>query len=241
MFKLVGEAVNTALALKPLVANANHCEVVIAPPFTAIKSVADKLEGSNIRVSGQDVAAETKHGAHTGEVCGDMLKDAGCSHVIIGHSERRAMYGDSDAVVNRKIRAALSFGLTPIVCIGETLAERDAGNAEAVVAAQLELSLAELTASDLVRIVLAYEPVWAIGTGRTATPTQAQQMHAFIRQWISGKFDKTSADGLRVLYGGSVKPDNISDLMAEADIDGALVGGASLEAESFSSIVNYNR
>lgn len=241
MFKLVGEAVNTALALKPLVANANHCEVVIAPPFTAIKAVADKLEGSNIHVSGQDVATETKHGAHTGEVCGDMLKDAGCSHVIIGHSERRAMYGDTDAVVNRKIRAALNFNLTPIVCVGETLEERDSGNAEAVVAAQLEHSLAELTASDLVRIVLAYEPVWAIGTGRTATPTQAQQMHAFIRQWISGKFDKTSADGLRVLYGGSVKPENISDLMAEADIDGALVGGASLEAESFSKIVNYNR
>ncbi len=241
MFKLVGEAVNTALALKPLVANANHCEIVIAPPFTAIKSVADRLEGSNIHVSAQDIAAETKHGAHTGEVCGDMLKDAGCSHVIIGHSERRAMYGDSDAVVNRKIRAALSFGLTPIVCIGETLEERDSGNAETVVAAQLEHSLAELTASDLVRIVLAYEPVWAIGTGRTATPTQAQQMHAFIRQWISGKFDKTSADDLRILYGGSVKPENISELMTEADIDGALVGGASLEAESFSKIVNYNR
>ncbi len=241
MFKLVGEAVNTALALKPLVANANHCEIVIAPPFTAIKSVADRLEGSNIQVSSQDIAAETKHGAHTGEVCGDMLKDAGCSHAIIGHSERRAMYGDTDAVVNRKIRAALSFGLTPIVCIGETLEERDSGNAETVVATQLEHSLAELTASDLVRIVLAYEPVWAIGTGRTATPTQAQQMHAFIRQWISGKFDKTSADDLRILYGGSVKPDNISDLMAEADIDGALVGGASLEAESFSKIVNFNR
>ncbi|MFN0112344.1 MAG: triose-phosphate isomerase [Blastocatellia bacterium] len=241
MFKLVGEAVNTALALKPLVANANHCEIVIAPPFTAIKSVADRLEGSNIQVSSQDISTETKHGAHTGEVCGDMLKDAGCSHAIIGHSERRAMYGDSDAVVNRKIRAALNFGLTPIVCIGETLEERDSGNAETVVATQLEHSLAELTASDLVRIVLAYEPVWAIGTGRTATPTQAQQMHAFIRQWISGKFDQTSADGLRILYGGSVKPDNISDLMAETDIDGALVGGASLEAESFSKIVNFNR
>ncbi|MDX2042760.1 MAG: triose-phosphate isomerase [Acidobacteriota bacterium] len=241
MFKLIGEAVNTALALKPLVANANHCEVVIAPPFTAIKSVADKLEGSNIHVSAQDVSTEVKHGAHTGEVCGDMLKDAGCSHVIIGHSERRAMYGDTNAFVNRKIRAALSFGLTPIVCIGETLEERDSGNAEAVVAAQLEHSLAELTASDLVRIVLAYEPVWAIGTGRTATPTQAQQIHAFIRQWISQKFDQASAEGLRILYGGSVKPDNIADLMAEADIDGALVGGASLEADSFSKIVNYIR
>lgn len=241
MFKLIGEAVNTALALKPLVANANHCEVVIAPPFTALKSVADRLEGSNIHVSAQDVSTEIKHGAHTGEVCGDMLKDAGCSHVIIGHSERRAMYGDTDAVVNRKIRAALHFGLTPIVCIGETLEERDAGNAETVVATQLEHSLAELTASDLIRIVLAYEPVWAIGTGRTATPTQAQQMHAFIRQWISKTFDKNAANDLRVLYGGSVKPENIAELMREADIDGALVGGASLEAESFARIVNYDR
>jgi len=241
MFKFVGEAVATATALKPLVGNANHCEIVIAPPYTAIKSVADRLEWSSIQVAAQDISTETKHGPHTGEVCGDMLKDAGCSHAIIGHSERRAMYGDTDAVVNRKIRAALSFGLTPIVCIGETLAERDAGNAETVVATQLEHSLAELTASDLIRIVLAYEPVWAIGTGRTATPTQAQQMHAFIRQWISGKFDKTSADELRILYGGSVKPENISELMAETDIDGALVGGASLEADSFSRIVNYNR
>ena len=241
MFKLIGEAVAAATALKPLVANANHCEVIVAPPFTAIKSVADRLEGSNIKVSAQNLSAELKHGPHTGEVCGDMLKDAGCSHTIIGHSERRSMYGDTDAVVNRKLRAAFHFGLTPIVCIGETLEERDAGNAEKVVATQLKHSLAELTASEAIRIVLAYEPVWAIGTGRTATPTQAQQMHAFIRQWISQTFDSNAADDLRILYGGSVKPENISELMHEADIDGALVGGASLEAESFSRIVNYHR
>lgn len=241
MYKLIGEAVATATALKPLVVNANHCEVVIAPPFTAIKSVADRLEGSNIKVSAQNLSTETKHGAHTGEVCGDMLKDAGSSYVIIGHSERRAMYGDTDAMVNRKIRAAFHFGLTPIVCIGETLEERDAGNAEKVVAAQLAHSLAELTANEVIRIVLAYEPVWAIGTGRTATPTQAQQMHAFIRQWISQTFDTNAANNLRILYGGSVKPENISELMREADIDGALVGGASLEADSFARIVNYDR
>jgi triosephosphate isomerase len=170
-----------------------------------------------------------------------MLKDAGCSHTIIGHSERRAMYGDTDAVVNRKIRAAFHYGLTPIVCVGETLEERDAGNAEKVVATQLAQSLAELTAIEVIRIVLAYEPVWAIGTGRTATPTQAQQMHAFIRQWISQTFDSNAANDLRILYGGSVKPENISELMGEADIDGALVGGASLEAESFSRIVNFDR
>lgn len=241
MFKLVGEAVGTALALKPLVANANHCEVIIAPTYTAIKSVADKLEGSTIKVAAQDVSTETKHGAHTGEVCGDMLKDAGCTHVIIGHSERRQMYGDTDTAVNRKLRAALHFGLTPIVCVGETLEQRDANRAEQVVAAQLAQSLAELTAQEVVRILLAYEPVWAIGTGRTATPNQAQQMHAFIRQWIAQQFDPAAADNLRILYGGSVKPENTADLMREADIDGALVGGASLEAESFARIVNYDR
>jgi triosephosphate isomerase (TIM) len=241
MYKLVGQAVETALALKPLVANANHCEVVIAPPYTALKAVADRLEGSNIKVAAQDISTETKHGAHTGEVCGDMIKDAGATHVIIGHSERRAMYGDTDASVNRKIRAALHFGLTPIVCIGETLEERDAGRAEEIVAAQLAGSLAELTASDLIRIIHAYEPVWAIGTGRTATPGQAQQMHAFIRQWLTEKFGGETANAARILYGGSVKPDNIAELMREADIDGALVGGASLEAESFSRIVHYNR
>jgi triosephosphate isomerase len=241
MYKLIGEAVATVTALKPLVANANHCEVVVAPPYTAIKSVADRLEGSNIKVAAQDVSTETKHGAHTGEVCGDMLKDAGASHVIIGHSERRAIYGETDEMVNRKIRAALHFNLTPIVCIGETLEERDSGREEEVVAAQLTRSLAELTANDLIRIIAAYEPVWAIGTGRTATPEQAQRMHAFIRQWISQHFDQSTADGMRILYGGSVKPENISDLMREADIDGALVGGASLEAESFAKIVNYDR
>jgi triosephosphate isomerase (TIM) len=241
MFKLIGEATATALALKPLVANANHCEVVIAPVYPALKSVADKLEGSNIHVAAQDVSAETKHGAHTGEVCGDMVKDAGASHVIVGHSERRTLYGDTDASVNRKTRAALHFGLTPILCIGETLEERDRGDAQTVVATQLSGSLAELTASDLVHIILAYEPVWAIGTGRTATPQQAQEMHAFIRSWLSEKFGMTSAEAMRILYGGSVKPENIADLMQEADIDGALVGGASLEAESFSRIVNYHR
>lgn len=241
MFKLIGDAVATATALKPLVANANHCEVIVAPPYTAIRSMADRLEGSNIKIAAQNISAEIKHGAHTGEICGDMLKDAGCSHTIIGHSERRSMYGDTDAVVNRKIRAAFHFGLTPIVCIGETLEERDAGNAEKVVAMQLKQSLAELTANEVIRIVLAYEPVWAIGTGRTATPTQAQQMHAFIRQWISETFDTNAANDLRILYGGSVKPENISELMREADIDGALVGGASLEAESLARIVSYDR
>jgi triosephosphate isomerase len=241
MFKLVGAAIETALTLKPLVANANHCEVVVAPPYTALKAVADRLEGSNLKVAAQDVSTETKHGAHTGEVCGDMLKDVGATHVIVGHSERRALYGDTDASVNHKLRAALHFGLTPIVCVGETLAERDAGAAESVVGAQLAGSLAELTAADLILIIVAYEPVWAIGTGRTATPTQAQEMHAFIRDWLTAKFGAEAANAIRILYGGSVKPENIAELMRENDIDGALVGGASLEAASFASIVHYNR
>jgi triosephosphate isomerase (TIM) len=241
MFKLIGDAVAMVTLLKPLVANANHCEVIVAPPYTALESVANRLEGSNIRTAAQDLSTETKQGAHTGEICGDMLKDAGCTHVITGHSERRSIYGETDEIVNRKIRAALHFKLIPIVCIGETLEERDAGDAEKVVARQLERSLAELTANDLARIILAYEPVWAIGTGRTATPDQAQQMHAYIRQWISQRFDSNAADNLRILYGGSVKPENISELMRERDIDGALVGGASLEADSFARIVNYER
>jgi triosephosphate isomerase (TIM) len=241
MFKTTGESVSTALALKPLVTNANHCEVIIAPVFTSLKSVADRLEGSNIHVAAQDVSDQVKHGAHTGEICGDMLKDAGCSHVIIGHSERRAMYGDSDEFINRKLRAALQFGLTPILCCGETLAERDAGNAENVVNAQLTANLSGFTADEVAKIIIAYEPVWAIGTGRTATPEQAQQMHAYIRGWLVESFGSLVGEGLRILYGGSVKPDNIGELMRCTDIDGALVGGASLEAESFARIVNFNQ
>ena len=239
MFKTISEAVNTAVALKPLVSNANHCEIVIAPVFTALKSVADRLEGSNIHVSAQNVSDQIKHGAHTGEICGDMLKDAGCSHVIIGHSERRAVYGDSDAFINRKIQAALHFELTPIFCVGETLEERDAGKEEAVVASQLAQGI--LGIGDLTKIIIAYEPVWAIGTGRTASPEQAQQMHASIRGWLKTNSGSEIAAGLRILYGGSVKPENISELMNCEDIDGALVGGASLDAESFARIVNYHQ
>lgn len=241
MFKTISESVNTALALKPFVANANHCEVVIAPVFTALKAVADRIEGSNINVAAQDISDQLKYGAHTGEICGEMLKDAGCSHVIIGHSERRARYGDSDEFINRKLRAALHFGLTPILCCGETLAERDAGQAEKVVNDQLTADLSGFTAEDVAKMIIAYEPVWAIGTGRTATPEQAQQMHAYIRGWLAEKFGAIVSEGLRILYGGSVKPDNIAELMRAEDIDGALVGGASLEAASFAKIVNYNQ
>ncbi len=239
MYKLLGEAVDTALALKPLVANASHCEIVIAPVFTALRSVTDRLEGSNIRVAAQDCAVQNDFGAHTGEVAAVMLKDAGCSHVIIGHSERRQFYGETDESVNWKTMAALAAGLTAIVCVGEMLAEREAGNAESVVKNQLLGSLNGLTVADMERIIIAYEPVWAIGTGKTATPEQAQEMHGHIRQVVAETHGEATAEAVRILYGGSVKPDNIATLMSQPDVDGALVGGASLEAESFAKIVNY--
>ncbi len=239
MYKLLGEAVQTALELKPLVVNANHCEVVIAPVFTAIKTVADRLEGSNIRIAAQNCAAQNEFGAHTGEVAPSMLKDAGCSHVIIGHSERRQFYGETDDSVNRKTKAALSAGLKPIVCVGEMLAERESGNAETVVRGQLTNGLNGLTGADLKSIIIAYEPVWAIGTGKTASPEQAQDMHAAVRKTVEEIHGADAAKDIRILYGGSVKPDNIATLMSQPDVDGALVGGASLEAASFSQIVNY--
>ncbi len=241
MYKMLGDAVETALALKPLVANANHCDVVIAPVFTAIKTVADRLEGSNIRVAGQDCSTEVEEGAHTGEVMASMLKDVGAKYVIVGHSERRQYYAETDEMVNRKTRAGLASGLTVIVCVGEMLEQREQGSAETVVSGQLNGGLSELTASDLDRIIVAYEPVWAIGTGRTATPELAQELHAFIRRVFAERHSQQAGDALRILYGGSVKPDNIAGLMKQADIDGALVGGASLKAESFAQIVNYER
>jgi triosephosphate isomerase len=241
MFKTVSESVETALQLKSQVANANHCEVVIAPVFTALKTVADRLEGSNVRVAGQNCSTEIEHGAHTGEIAADMLKDAGAAYVIIGHSERRQFYCETDLFVKKKAQAAIVAGLTVIMCVGETLEQRDQGHAESVVSGQLEGGLSGLTASDLDRIIVAYEPVWAIGTGRTATPEQAQEMHAFIRRVFAQRHSPTAAEGLRILYGGSVKPDNVAALMSQPDIDGALVGGASLKADSFAQIVNYNR
>ena len=239
MYKLLGEAVETALTLKALVANANHCEVVIAPVFTALKNVADRVEGSNVMIAAQSCAVQNEFGAHTGEMAPVMLRDAGCSHVIIGHSERRQFYGETDESVNKKTVASLQAGLTAIVCVGEMLGEREAGNAESVVKNQLGNSLEGLTVSDMERIIIAYEPVWAIGTGKTATPEQAQEMHGHIRKIVAETHGKDFANSMRILYGGSVKPDNIKELMSQEDVDGALVGGASLDAESFARIVNY--
>jgi triosephosphate isomerase (TIM) len=239
MYKDVGDSIATAMDLKPLIVNSNHCEVIIAPVFTALKSVADRLEGSSVRISAQDCATERTEGAFTGEVAAFMLRDAGCSHVIVGHSERRQYFFENDHIVSHKVQAGLAAGLTVILCIGETLEQRDGGKAQDVVSEQLVGGLSGLTASDLDRIIVAYEPVWAIGTGRTATPEQAQEMHAFIRRVFAERHPQAAADKLRILYGGSVKPDNIAGLMRQDDIDGALVGGASLKAETFAQIVNY--
>jgi len=239
MYKTIPEAVEFVRAFKPLVVAATHCEVVIAPAFTAIKLVSDRLEGSNVEVAAQDIAAESGPGAYTGEVSASMIKDAGARWTLVGHSERRQYYGETDESVNAKTRAALSAGLSPIVCFGERLEDRDAGRAQQVVESQLTGGMRNLTPSDASRIILAYEPIWAIGTGRTATPETAQEMHAFIRSRFGALFgDKVSA-ATRILYGGSVKPDNVAELMDQVDIDGGLVGGASLDAESFARIVNY--
>src|SRR6185437_14748717 len=197
MYKTVGAAADKKIALKPLVANANHCDVVIAPVFTALKTVADRLEGSNIRVAGQDCSTEVQEGAHTGEVLASMLKDVGARYVIIGHSERRQYYCETDVQVNRKTHAGVSAGLTVIMCVGETLDQREQGSAESVVSQQLTAGLSGLTASDLARIIVAYEPVWAIGTGRTATPEQAQEMHAFIRRVFADRHSQEACEALR--------------------------------------------
>lgn len=239
MYKTVGDAVDTALALKPLVANANHCEVVIAPVFTALKTVADRLEGSNIRVAGQDCSTEVEEGAHTGEVLASMLKDAGARYVIVGHSERRQFYCETDVQVNKKTHAGIKSGLTVIVCVGETLDQREQGSAENVVSTQLSGGLTGLTASDLDRIIVAYEPVWAIGTGRVATPHDAEEVCGAIRTWIRERHGGDIAEQVRILYGGSVNATNVGALMAQPDIDGCLVGAASLKVDEFAAIARF--
>lgn len=240
MFKAIREAVEFVEKLKPLVAKADHCDVVVAPPFTALRAVVEAVVGSNIQVAAQDTHWD-KEGAHTGDVSPAMILDAGCTRVIIGHSERRQDHGETDEQVNRKVKAALATGLLPIVCVGETLAEREAGRTQEVLARQFQRGLAGLTPQEFSRIIIAYEPVWAIGTGRTATPEMAAESHQYLRGLARREFGEDLAGRLRILYGGSVKPDNIGGLMAQAEIDGALVGGASLKLDSFSSIVNYPR
>jgi triosephosphate isomerase (TIM) len=237
MHKSIGEARSLAQAITSGAGNVSHCQVVLAPPFTALSSVADEIASSKIVLSAQNVHWESK-GAFTGEISIPMLEEAGCRMVIIGHSERRQYFGETDTTVNRRVKAVIKSALRPIVCIGETLADREAGIHHSVVAQQLAGGLDGLTCQDLLRIILAYEPVWAIGTGRTASPEIAQEMHALIRSRLSETFGK-EAQEVCILYGGSVKPDNIDALMQQPDIDGALVGGACLEAESFLRIIHY--
>jgi triosephosphate isomerase len=240
MHKTIAEAVGFVEELKPLVEEAAHCDVVVGPPFTALRAVAEAAKGSNIAVAAQDLHWD-KEGAHTGDIAPGMVLDAGCTYVIIGHSERRQDHGETDESVNRKLKAALAAGLTPIVCVGETLAEREAGKTQEILSRQFRGGFAGLTAAEFSRIIIAYEPVWAIGTGRTATPEMAEESHQYLRGLARQQFGEEIATSIRILYGGSVKPDNISGLMAQEDIDGALVGGASLKADSFSAIVNYGR
>jgi triosephosphate isomerase (TIM) len=238
MYKTIAEAATFVRDLRPLVAKADHCEVIVAPPFTAIRASADAARGSNIAVSAQDIhwAAE---GAHTGDISSRMLIDAGATHVIIGHSERRHDHAETDEEVNRKLKAALAAGLLPICCVGETLEEREAGRTAEVLERQFTGGLLGLTGPEFSRIIVAYEPVWAIGTGRTATPELAAESHSELRKLAAQRFGDVAADQVRILYGGSVKPENIQGLMAKTEIDGALVGGASLNTDSFAAIVNY--
>ena len=240
MYKTIAEAVEFIEKIKPVAAQAGHCEVIVAPPFTALAAAAAAAKGSKVSVAAQNCHWD-KEGAHTGDISTGMLRDAGCTHVIIGHSERRHDCGETDEQVNRKVKAALAAGLTPIVCVGETLAEREKDETEEVLERQLMAGLAGLTAADFSRIIIAYEPVWAIGTGRTATPEMAAEAHRFLRRLGRQQFGESAAGGIRILYGGSVKPDNVGALMAQEEIDGALVGGASLKVDSFTALVNYPR
>lgn len=215
-------------------------DVLVAPPFTNLTMVKQAIGNSKIFLAGQNMHWESS-GAYTGEISGAMLVEVGCTHVILGHSERRALFKETSEVIDLKVKTALSLGLIPIVCIGETLEEREDGKTFEVIKRQLDESLKNFRDDKALpsTTILAYEPVWAIGTGRTATPEQAQEIHHFIRQWIKENFDTDLANLIRILYGGSVKPDNIMDIMSSPDIDGALVGGASLKADSFIPIIRF--
>ena len=233
MHKTLAEARELAREIVQGVGRQTRVEVVLAPPYTALAAVAAELAGSKVLLAAQDTFWETK-GAYTGAIAPGMLADIGCSYVIVGHSERRQHFGDTDEAVNRKVKAVLAAGMRPIMCVGETLAEREAGRTFAVVENQVLKGLADFPVSERERLVVAYEPVWAIGTGKTATPQQAQEVHHLIRDQLSEVLGTTA---IRILYGGSVTPDNAATLLAEPDINGALVGGASLKTASFLGII----
>ncbi len=238
LYKTSDEAVELLSKLMPMVKDVSDVEIIVAPVFTVLGIVKKTLEDSGVQLAAQD-CFWAEEGAYTGEVSPKMLKDVGCTHVLIGHSERRQFFSETDEIVNRKIKAAINGGLTSIFCIGETLEEREAGRTFEVLEKQVENGLSDITPSDIKNLVVAYEPVWAIGTGRTATENQAQEVHRFIRELLARHYDQSISDRTRILYGGSVKPENIKGLMLQPDIDGALVGGASLKADSFASIVRY--
>jgi triosephosphate isomerase len=240
MFKTVAETVAFVNDLRGKVKEMAGVDIVVGPPFTALKAAADAAQGSNIGVAAQDMYWE-REGAFTGEVSAAMIKEAGARYVIIGHSERRRLFGETNAIVNRKVTSAIAQGLTPIVCIGETLEERERNDTLAVLDMQIKDGLDAVTAEQVAALVVAYEPVWAIGTGRNATSAQAGEAHAHIRMRLRQWFGGDAADRCRVIYGGSVKPDNIKELIAEPDVDGALVGGASLDVKSFVDIVTRGR
>ncbi len=238
MHLTLSKAVQLAQAVVATCGKCTDRDIMIAPPFTALASVVATVRGSSIQVGAQNVSWE-KEGAFTGEISPPMLNDLGVRMAIIGHSERRQIFGEDNAMINRKLHAALSAGITPIFCIGETLNDREAGATLTVLETQLCKGLENVTAEQIKTVVLAYEPIWAIGTGKTASKEQAQEIHGFLRGLLTGMYEKNIAETVRILYGGSVKPENIDDLMAQPDIDGALVGGAALNAESFERIICF--
>ena len=240
MYKTAGEAAALASALVTALAGESARKVMIAPPFTALFAVRDALKGSRILLGAQNACAELE-GAHTGEISLRMLRDAGVTVVILGHSERRHIYGETDSLVNRKVRLALAEGFEVILCVGETLDERQSGVTNKVVETQTRAGLSSVSERDLSRVTIAYEPVWAIGTGKNATPADADAVHRFVRGVIASVYSTAAAQALTIQYGGSVKPENIRELMAMENIDGALVGGASLKAETFLPIVKYDQ
>jgi len=237
MFHTIAEAVNLVQTVKAGVYKLSDCTMVVCPPFTALAAVSKALEEGPIALGAQNMYPETE-GAFTGEVSPVMLKDVGCRYVILGHSERRQYFKETDAFINEKVKTALKYSLIPIVCIGETFEEREAKRHFEAVKSQLEGSLKEISKDEIAKCILAYEPVWAIGTGRTAAPEQAEQMHSYIRRLLKERFTDEAAARVSILYGGSVKPANIASLMKRPNIDGALVGGASLKAEVFVQIIH---
>ncbi len=240
MYKTVSEALAFINEAKGLVADAKDVDIGIGAPATALKSIADAAKGSNIMIGGENCHWE-KEGAFTGEIAPGMLVEAGCDFVIIGHSERRQYFGETNETCNKKAKAAIAAGLTVILCCGETLEEREAGKTTAVVTDHVKNGLAGFTPEEMKKIVIAYEPVWAIGTGKTATPDQAQEVHAVIRNLLTEMCGKEISEATRIQYGGSVKPENVKEIMSKPDVDGALVGGASLKADSFAKLVHFNK